>query len=157
MTTPLPDDQDYPYRPHTAAARAVEVELRRSYSPFFWRWFYRCFVAGTALSLITALTLGILCYRIAFQSSLVADLERRGCSIRYENIPVVEDTLPRFLRDWFGDHWWSDVTEVSHWTFGFRSETSSADDLNAICQACAALPKLKSFTIHNPHFSFRQI
>src|SRR5438874_2296674 len=109
---PLTSD-DYPYEPHTAAAHAAEKMLRQSYSPFFWRWVQRCFISSAALMIFALGVFGFLAYRVASQSLLVAELERLGCSVRYENEPVVEDAWPEYFRRWFGDHWWSDVHEVS--------------------------------------------
>jgi hypothetical protein len=152
-----PIDADYPYQPNTKAARSLELKVRSSYSPGLWRWIYRCFITALAAFILVGVVFGFLAYRVASQSWLVADLKRHGCSVRYGNEPVVEDALPAIFRRWFGDNWWSDVSEVSNWTFGFRTDSDSADDLNTICNKCAALPKLKSFTTNNRYFLFRQI
>jgi len=157
MPTPLSENPEYPYQPHTTAARATEEALRGSYSPFFWRWFVRCVIAAPVVLILATVVFAFLAYRIASRSWRVAELEQLGCYVRYGNEPLVEDALPAFLRERFGDHWWSDVHEVSQWSFGIRPDNATNDNLKAICQACAGLPRLKSFVTNNPHFSFQQI
>ncbi len=56
MSTPVLDD-DYPYDPHTKAAREAEEFVRHNDSTIFWRWIKR--LGLTVAALATAILIAI--------------------------------------------------------------------------------------------------
>jgi hypothetical protein len=107
--------------------------------------------------LLAIVGLGVLTYRVATNAWAVRQLEQRHCIVNYWQEPDVEDALPRFLREWFGEHWWSDVRDVSKVDWSRNRDNVSEDDLSAICKACRTFRRLRSFNISSNRFTCAQM
>src|SRR5438046_1793180 len=107
MSSPIPEDPEYPYAARFGADAApvdvaASIPRRR-----LLRWLSRAAICSGVLLVLTIIVAGFFAYLATRQKWLVAELDRIGCSVSYwHQGSNGQDKLPEWLRERLGDHWW---------------------------------------------------
>src|SRR5262245_34735968 len=153
MTTPLPDEQDYPYQPHSKAARAAKEHLRRSPSVTFWPWIKRILLVVATAAVFLLIAIVIVLVRGFSQAQIIAELQEHDAHVIYRREPSwLNGWLPDFIRE--NERWWAEVEDVT--LLGAWSEIAP-DDVRLVCEKCGTFKSIRSFTVAANSFSCSQI